>query len=76
MAQQRRPNMAVSLVMFIGGTILILYVLYSNGLNSGMSVQEVWNGLSRGLRTLALVGFITSAYGLGAVISNLTRKRT
>ena len=74
MARQRRPNMAVSLILFIAGAILAYYVLYSNGLNSGIPVQQVWAGLSIGAKAAALAGFIASAYGLGALVSNLTRK--
>ena len=74
MAQQWRPNMAVSVVLFIGGAILAYYVLHTNGLNARLSVQQVWAGLSRGMRAVALGAFIASAYGLGAVIDNLSRK--
>ena len=76
MAQPWRPNIAVSLVLFIGGAILAGYIVYANGWNSGVPVQQVWSGLSRGMRALAVGGFIASAYGLGAVLNNLTRKKS
>ena len=75
MAQQRPPSLMVSLVLFVAGAILAYYVLRTNGLSSGIALQQVWSGLSMGMRALAVAGFIASAYGLGAVISNLTRKK-
>lgn len=74
MARERRPNLATGLLLFIVGAILVGYVLYTNGLSSGLPVQQIWPRLSIGSRAGAVAGFIACAYGLGALVSNLTRK--
>lgn len=75
MAQQRGPNKVISLVFFVGGALLAYYIFRTHGLSEGMTFPEVWAGLAIGPRGVAVAAFIASAYGLGALISNLTRQR-
>ncbi len=75
MAVKNGPNMFVSLFLFAGGTFLAYYVFQSNGWRSGVSPSDIWKGLSKSTRVIAVAGFIASAYGLGSMLNNLVSKR-
>jgi hypothetical protein len=75
MAVQRRPNMFASLVLFVGGTFLAYYIFQSNGWHSGVSPSDIWKGLPRSTRAIAVGGFIASAYGFGGILNNLLTKK-
>lgn len=68
---RRSPNIFVALLLFIAGTVLVLYVLRTNGWHSGVDPTQVWRQLAIGPRAAGLAGFIASAYGLGAILNNL-----
>ena len=72
--KQPQPNIGAALVLLIVGTALVYYVARNNGLHAGASPQEIWMRLTFGLRAVVIAGFIASAYGLGALVSHLTRK--
>jgi hypothetical protein len=74
MPRQRPPSIAISLVLFVGGLLLAYYILRINGLHSGIAVAQMWARLSMKMRVLAVSGFIISAYGLGAIVNNLSYK--
>ena len=75
MAVQNRPNLFVSLGLFLIGTILVFYVFRSNGWHYGVSVSDIWRGLPRSMRAVAVGGFIASAYGLGGILNNLLSRK-
>ena len=68
---RRSPNIFVALFLLIAGTVLVFYVLRTNGWHSGVDPLPIWQNLPTVPRAAAIAGFIASAYGLGAVLRNL-----
>ena len=75
MTAQRRPNVFVSLIIFIAGTALVYYVFRAHGWHSGIAVNDFWRQMSSGTRAVAVAGLIASAYGLGGFVSGLAPKK-
>jgi hypothetical protein len=66
--------MPLSIGLFVAGTFLAWYVVSTHGWHSGVELPQVWKQLTNVPRAIALAGLIASAYGLGGIVGNLTRK--
>ncbi len=75
MSDKAAPNMLVSCGLCAGGFFLDYYIFRSNGWHSGVPLTDIFKILPLGTRAIALIGFIACAYGMGAVIENLRRKK-
>lgn len=66
---QKPPAAPLSFFLFFAGMLLVYWVLRTHGLQPGVPVVRVWEGLATPQRLLALIGFVGSAYGLGGLLN-------
>ena len=69
-------SVPVSLMVIIIGFILSYYILHTNGWswNGSVALADIYRRLPILSRALVIVGFVLNAWGLGSLLSALTRR--
>lgn len=68
----------VSLILLIGGALVIYYILHSNGWTWGGSVPVdlMWKHLSLTYRALTVGALIMTTVGLGGLVNGIGAKKS
>jgi hypothetical protein len=66
--------LGAALVIFVLGVRLAWWVITSTPVPAGADLREHWKNMGMANRMIVIAGFITGAWGLGALVDNLVRK--